>query len=55
VKLIRAHAPQATWDDRLLRARRLPDRTGRGLAPPHQQAEGFDLLAHVLAAWYLRG
>jgi hypothetical protein len=55
VKLIRAHAPHAVWDDRLMRARRIPDHTGRGLAPANQHAVGFDLLAHVLAGWALRG
>jgi hypothetical protein len=58
-ELLRAAAPQATYDDRLLTLRRFPDRVhGRAEEGPGKvvasSTGGVDLAAHLVAMWRSR-
>jgi hypothetical protein len=57
VRLLREHATSASYDERLLAVRALPERVTRTNAvanEPAPAAEGIDVLAHVLALWYVQ-
>jgi hypothetical protein len=51
--LLREYMPRATFDDRLTQIRRVPERTRSlsGKVDVSSNADGMDLLAHVLAQW----
>jgi hypothetical protein len=53
VQMFREWMPSATYDDRLLHVKRVPERTLRAAAKSDaaSNADGMDLLAHIQATW----
>jgi hypothetical protein len=56
VRLLRERATSASYDERLLQVRSVSERATRSDAVAHEPAplaEGIDVLAHILALWYV--